>query len=290
MSKQVGKNNSPEAVRNILKHANDEMHRQISPPNNNTVVVATHNRDDPRKFTIVADSEYDRQLEGVELVFSNLEDYKRVFPELSAPPPVMLAPNMEMDRKRGVAVPIHKDPYKIHSIVASPQPKNPQANAITNVLNSNDGEYWSVKMAAAERPPMVIMDLGRDSEIGTVWVKWHMAKERRTKFTVAVATEEQYDSSSRVFTVIDRLNGKYSSGTTEDFEPYNLSDDPDMLVVGRYLMLKITGNNADSEWASIRQVKVTRAVSVKSLETELSMANNNGGNSSSSNTDNNSKQ
>jgi hypothetical protein len=273
MSKQVGKNSSPEAIREILKHANDVMHNEISPPKNNIVVVAIHNRDDPRKFTIVADSEYDRQLEGVELVFSNIEDYKRVFPELSAPPPVVLAPNMEMDRKRGVAVPIHKDPYKIHSIAASPQPKNPQTNAITNVLNSNDGEYWSVKIEEG-RPPTIVIDLGRDSEIGTVWVKWHMARERRAKFTVAVATEEQYDDPQRIFTVIDRLNGKFSSGTTEDFESYNLSDSPEQLVLARHVMLQIYGNNVDSAWASVRQVKVTRAMAVRSMETELLVNNN----------------
>lgn len=269
MSQPIEKNNNPETKKRILQYCNDVLHEELA--KNSIVVVAVHNRADPRKFIVVADTEYDRQLENVELVFNNPEDYKRIFPEFSAPPPVVLAPNMEMDRRLGVAVPIHKDPYKIKSIVGFPQSMNPKINGINNVLNDNNDEYWSVK-ATEEKPATVIMDLGKDSDIGTLWVKWHAAKERRTKFMVAVATDEQYNSQNRTFTVIDRLNGKYSSGTTDDFEPYNLSDDPEISVFARYVMLKIYGDNQDGSWASVKQLRVTKAMAVKSLETELKMA------------------
>ena len=267
MSQPIEKNNNPETRKRTIQYCNDVLHEELS--KNSIVVVAVHNRADPRKFIVVADTEYDRQLENVELIFNNPEDYKRIFPEFSSPPPVVLAPNMEMDRRLGVAVPIHRDPYKIKSIIASPQPMNPKANGISNVLNDNNDEYWSAK-ATEENPATVIMDLGRDSDIGTLWVKWHAAKTRRTRFTVAVATNEQYSSQQdRTFTVINRLEGKYSSGTTDDLEPYNLSDNPDTLVHARYIMLKIYDNDQDGSWASIKQVRVTRAMAVKSLEIEL---------------------
>ena len=265
------KNNNPEARKRILRYANDVMHEELS--KNSIVVIATHNRDDPRKFTIVADSEYDRQLENVELVFSNPEDYKRIFPEFSAPPPVVLAPNMEMDHRLGVAVPIHRDPYKIRSVVSPQIPANPNINNINNVLNDNDNQYWSVK-ATEEKPATIIIDLGKEVDIGTLWVKWFAARERRARFTIATATEEQYNSKpERLFVSIDRLENKYSSGTTDDFETYNLSDNPEELVHARYIMIQIMGNDQDSDWASVVQIKVTKAVSIKSMETELKTTN-----------------
>lgn len=268
MSQPIEKNNNPETKKRILQYCNDVLHEELA--KNSIVVVAVHNRADPRKFIVVADTEYDRQLENVELVFNDPQDYKRIFPEFSAPPPVVLAPNMEMDRRLGVAVPIHRDPYKIKSIMASPQPVNPKINGINNVLNDNNDEYWSVK-ATDEKPATVIMDLGRDSDIGTLWVKWHTAKERRVNFTVAVATEEQYNSQDRTFIIIDRLQNKYSSARTDDFQPYNLSDKPDTLVYARYIMLKLYGNDQDSGWVSIKQVRVTKAMSIDSFETELKL-------------------
>jgi len=38
-------------------------------------------------------------------------------------------------------------------------------------------------------------------------------------------------------------------------------------------MIQIMGNDQDSDWASVVQIKVTKAVSIKSMETELKTTN-----------------
>jgi hypothetical protein len=250
-------------LKNILKYSNDCLHEALA--NDEIVAVVTHNRQDPRKFTVICDSEYDRKLEGVELIFNNVEDYKRVFPEFSAPPPVTLGPNMELDRKSGVAVPIHKDPYDIRAVYSIPLPDNPRLYGVENILNDDDNAYWAVN----KNPATIVIDLAKDSDIGTLWVKWYAGKERRSKFRVSVSTEEQFNSPERIFTIINHLDNKYSSGTTDDFEPYNLVDDPNMSVRARYIMLNIYGNTEDSNWASVTQIQVTKAVAIRSAETEL---------------------
>jgi len=55
---------NPEKRKRTLQYMNDVMHERVAA--GDIIVVASHSKKDPRKFTIVADSEYDYALEGVE--------------------------------------------------------------------------------------------------------------------------------------------------------------------------------------------------------------------------------
>jgi len=266
MSQNIVKNDSNDAKKRILQYANNVMHEELS--KNNIVVVAIHNRADPRKFTIVADSEYDKVLEGISLIFENPEDFKTVFPDFARPPPVVLSPNMELNSE-GVAVPIHKDPYTIVKVSSYPQPDNPQENSPENVLE-DDTSNWAVNKSAAS----LLIDLGKDCEVGTLWVKWgDTADKRQYKFTVGVATEDQWsavdketgEKKDRYMAQVVHLNEKYSSGEHDNLDAYSLVVDKKELLVARYIVLKVFGNTKDS-WAKINQIKVTKAVIVKSHE------------------------
>ena len=62
-------------------------------------------------------------LEGIDLIFNDADDFKRIFPDLAKPLPSVLAPGMEAGESN-VAVPLHKDPYIIKNVVLlSPSPK-----------------------------------------------------------------------------------------------------------------------------------------------------------------------
>lgn len=245
----------------ILKYANDVMHDEISA--GNIVVIAIHNKADPYKFTIVADSVYDKKLENISLVFEDAEDFKRIFPEFNAPPPVNLPPNMEMDSRKGVAVPIHKDPYKIRAAMSFPKPANPDVDGPDNVLNEDNVLAWSVN----KFPTDLLIDLGEDVQIGTVWIKWGRPIENKHyNFTIGVATETQMDNKEG-FAVISHLQQVFSSGVFNAYDSYNLATDPEMLTKARYVLIKVHGNTeAEDNWASIVSVKVTKAVSIRSAE------------------------
>jgi hypothetical protein len=266
MSQNIIKNDTNDARKRILQYANNVMHDELA--KNNIVVVAIHNRSDPRKFTIVADSEYDKQLEGVSLIFEHPEDFKTVFPDFARPPPVVLSPNMELNPE-GVAIPIHKDPYEIMKVLSFPLPDNPQIDAPENVLD-DDVANWAVDKV----PASLLMDLGKDSEIGTLWVKWGDTKDKRQyKFTVGVATEEQWsnvntetgNTKDRYMAQVVHLNEKYSSGEHDHLDAYRLVVDKKELLVARYIILRVFGNTKDS-WAKVNQVKITKAIVVESDE------------------------
>lgn len=267
MSQNIAKNDSNDARKRILQYANDVMHEELA--KNNIVIVAIHNRTDPRKFTIVADSEYDTKLEGVSLIFENPEDFKTVFPDFARPPPVVLAPNMEMDNKKGIAVPIHKDPYTISKTFSFPLPANPQTDSSDNVKD-DDSANWAVN----KNPASLLLDLGRDCEIGTLWVKWGDTKDKRQyKFSVGVATEEQWSDvdretgqkKDRDMAQVVHLREKYSSGEPDKLEGYRLVTDTDGYIMARYVLLKVFGNTVDS-WAKVNQAKITKAIVLKSSE------------------------
>ena len=244
---------------------NDVMHEEVS--NGEIIVVARHKKQDPRKFTVVADSEYDKQLEGIDLIFNDPEDFKRIFPDLAKPLPSVLAPGMEMHQESNIANPIHKDPYEIKNVVSHPEPDNPELYGPLNVLDDDDTTQWAVNQS----PATLLIDLGQDCEIGTLWIKWSQGHTRQFKFIIAVASEKQVSQkqgAENSFAIIPHLDEKYSSGTTYLLEPYNLTKDPSILVVARYVMIKVYGNTLNGDWAAINHVVITRAVSLKSRETD----------------------
>jgi hypothetical protein len=260
MAVNTDKLSSNEAKRKVLQYANDIMHEELT--NENIVVVATHNRDDPRTFTVVADSVYDRELEGIKLVFENPDDFKRIFPDLAAPLPVVLAPNMETNNL-GVAVPIHKDPYKVRKVYSIPPVENPEENNPDNVLIDDDSVMWSLN----KNPAQLLLDLDKDSDLGTLWIEWDQATQRQYKFTIAVASEEQFALEPKEFSVIPELQSVYSNLSVEDAQPYNLVIDPNTFTKARYILINVYGNNQDG-WAAIKKVSLTKAVSIKSVETK----------------------
>lgn len=256
---------NPERTKRILQYANNVMHNEVK--KGEIIVVARHSKKDPRKFTIVADSEYDKQLEGIDLIFNDADDFKRIFPDLAKPLPSVLAPGMEMQGESNVAVPLHKDPYVIKNVVSHPEPENPEINGPQNVLDDDDTTQWAVN----ESPATLLLDLGQDCEIGTLWVKWNQGHTRQFKFIIAVAAENQISrkqGDENSFAIIPHLDEKYSSGTSNMLEPYNLTKDPSILVVARYVMIKVYGNTLNGKWAAINHVELTRAVSIKSRETD----------------------
>ena len=257
---------NPEKRKRTLQYMNDVMHERVAA--GDIIVVASHSKKDPRKFTIVADSEYDYALEGVELIFNDAEDFKRIFPDLAKPLPTVLAPGMEIRDKSNVAVPIHQDPYTIKGVYSYPTPDNPEMYSPTNVMDDDETTYWAVN----KNPATLLLDLGEDSEIGTLWIKWYQGQTRQFKFIIAVATEEQAkkkdDEDRQSFAIIPHLDEKYSSGVTDQLEPYNLTTDPEILVKARYIMIKVYGNTLNGDWAAISHVKVTRAISIKSRQTD----------------------
>lgn len=261
MSQNISDIDSNEAKMKILRYTNDVMHEELA--NNNIVVVATHNRADPRKFTIVADSVYDKALEGMSLTFENPDDFSKAFPEFARPPPVHLLPNMEMDNKKGIAVPIHKDPYEIRKVISLPLPANPEMDSPNNILN-NDITNWAVN----KTPASLLLDLGEDKELGAIWIKWNNENERQHRFTIAVATDQQFNETRAkgiTMSEIPHLHEKWSTGNNIDVEPYNLTTNLDELVLARYVLIRCFGNTIDS-WSTINNVKITKAIAIKSFE------------------------
>ena len=135
------------------------------------------------------------------------------------------------------------------------------------MLDDDETTQWAVNQS----PATLLLDLGQDCEIGTLWIKWSQGHTRQFKFIIAVATENQISKKNGVensFAIIPHLDEKYSSGTSNMLEPYNLTKDPSILVVARYIMIKVYGNTLNDNWASINHVQVTRVVSIKSRETD----------------------
>ena len=189
-------NDNPERKKRILQYANNVMHNEVA--KGEIIVVARHSKQDPRKFTIVADSEYDRQLEGIDLIFNDADDFKRIFPDLAKPLPSVLAPGMEAGESN-VAVPLHKDPYIIKNVVSSPEPENPDIDGPQNVLDDDETTQWAVNQS----PATLLLDLGQDCEIGTLWIKWSQGHTRQFKFIIAVATENQISKKNGVELICD---------------------------------------------------------------------------------------
>lgn len=251
----------------IMQDYNNILHNALS--KNEIVIMATHSRKDPRIFTIIADNDYGKKLEGIDLIFNDPKDFTTIFPEYAAPPPTSgkLSPNTERDPATGKITGSHKDPYPIKRYHSYPPVTDPK-HVPENVGDHSDPKkYWSLNKQGAA----LILDLGTDVEVGTVWIAWNAGDKRRFKFTVSVALAKQITKEDKSFTMIPHLENKYSSGETDTLEPYNLSQDPSLLTKARYIMISVYGNTGitNPDIAEINSVMVTRTVSVKSSETDL---------------------
>ena len=99
---------SVDKIKEILQHINDRAHEAIN--NGEIIVLAKHDRKDPRRFEIIADSIYDQQLEGIKVLFENKDEFKQIFPMFANPAPVYNPPNTEPNAQ-GKPVARHIDPY-----------------------------------------------------------------------------------------------------------------------------------------------------------------------------------
>src|SRR5690606_23340166 len=113
-SVEKDKLNNPDTIRHILQSANDTLHQAVA--NKDIVVIAVQNKADKSKFTIVADSVYEKQLEGVVLTFQNPQDYIRLFPNEpgnTEQPPIYFPPYTEYDPVSKKCVAIQPDVHNI---------------------------------------------------------------------------------------------------------------------------------------------------------------------------------
>src|SRR3982750_1205336 len=92
----------------ILKTYNDYLHLATS--NHKYVFIVEQDLADPRMFTIVKDSLYDNNLEGVKLIFNNPDDFKQKFPHFFVAPPVHVPTNTKRNERTGKIEGIKKDP------------------------------------------------------------------------------------------------------------------------------------------------------------------------------------
>lgn len=265
MSGRLLTDKTDQEKKEILKSYNNILHDALS--RNEIVIMAAHSRKDPRIFTIIADNDYERKLEGIDLIFTDPKDFTRVFPEYATPPPSgSLSPNTERDPVTGKIMGSHRDPYHIKRYHSYPPVTDPE-HVPENAGDNDPQKYWSVNKIGAS----LILDLGFDADVGTVWIAWNAGDRRRFKFTVSVALARQITKEDKSFTMISHLENRYSSGETDTLEPYNLSTDPGLLTKARYIMISVYGNTGitNPDIAEINSVMVTRTVSVKSSEADL---------------------
>lgn len=240
-----------EQRQDILQHCNDVMHEKLV--NGETIFVATQCKDDPRKFTIVADGIYDKKLEGVKVIFDNPEDFKNIFPEFTTTIPTTEPPGGNPD---------HVDPYVIRKVATKPKIIAEEYNP-NNILDDNPDTRL-----AHEGELFVILDMGREIEIGAVWIQWLNGLERQAIFTLGVS------NSPTKFALVPGFDKVYSSGETDDYEGYNLSSNVNELTKGQFILIKVDGNT-NNDWSTIRNVKVTKAIAIKSMQTKVKKGDDN---------------
>lgn len=183
-------------IREVLKGYNNILHNLLA--NGHFPLIITHNLKDPRKFSIVKDNIYDNnKLEGASLVFETQDEFKRVFPEFFAPPPVHVPTNMEQDPETGELRAKHKDPYPISHVQA---------------LSGK-----------------IILDMGSDIDIGAVWIQF---ASNDNPISIAVSTEEQYNKGKKFGYISHLINKEHIHE-----ESYNLSKKEDELVRARYILI-----------------------------------------------------
>ncbi len=130
--------------------------------------------------------------------------------------------------------PVSCTPLAVSSAIASGSQANfpPQ-----NIIDNNISTRWANHGLKSS----VTLDLGKESELCSVNVYWYRGNERTTDFIILISNE------SNSFT--DVLTHS-STGSTSDFEGYNLPD-----VVARYVRIIVTGSS-ESDWVSISEIKL----------------------------------
>jgi len=194
----------------IMKGYNNVLHDLLK--KGKYVMIVEHDLSDPRKFTIVKDNYYqNNKLEGARLAFENQEEFNKYFPEFSAPPPVHIPTNMEQDPVTGDLRPAHQDPYYIQN--------------------------------AERQNGKVLLHLGRDVEIGAVWIRFATNDNR---VSIAVSSEEQFNNGKKFAYIPHLINIEHIHEAS-----YNLTKKEDELIKARYIAI-ITNDRIDN-------VNVTKA-------------------------------
>jgi len=190
-----------------LKRYNDILHYYIN--NGRYVMIVEHNLKDPHKFTIIKDCLYpkDTILEGTKLVFESPEEFNRVFPQFSAPPPVHIPTNMEQDPITGELRPKHQDPYHI--------------------------------IGHHEDLGQLVLDMGDDIDIGAIWISF---ASKDNPVSIAVSTTKMFTKGKRFNLIPHLINKKH-----DDNGHYNLADDrqDNKLVKAHYIAI-ITKDRIDN--------------------------------------------
>lgn len=124
--------------------------------------------------------------------------------------------------------------------VQSVRASGDDGNVPANTLDGNPSTRWSAKGNGA----WISFDLGADTTVGAIAIAWHLGSARVTTFDVQTAT------AARPATWTTTLAAKKSSGATDGFEHYNITD-----TTGRYV--RIVGHgNSQNDWTSISGVTI----------------------------------
>jgi hypothetical protein len=106
-----------------------------------------------------------------------------------------------------------------------------------NVIDNNVTTRW----ANHDPKSSITLDLGKEAELCSINISWYKGNERTTDFTISVSNDS--NSFTDVLT-------HTSTGSTPDFEGYNLPD-----IVSRYVRITVTGSS-ESDWMSISEIKI----------------------------------
>jgi hypothetical protein len=106
-----------------------------------------------------------------------------------------------------------------------------------NVIDNNVTTRW----ANHDPKSAITLDLGKEAELCSINISWYKGNERTTDFTISVSNDS--NSFTDVLT-------HTSTGSTPDFEGYNLPD-----IVSRYVRITVTGSS-ESGWISISEIKI----------------------------------
>ena len=213
--------NTADKIKNVLQNYNDELHFRLE-QTADVILLVKHDLTDPRKFTIVKDAHYGK-LEGKTLIFNDPEEFKESFPEFSQPPPIHIPTNMKRNVETGNLEGIHKDPYQIKEFKTYP---SDDVNGLK-----------------------LVVDMGRDVEVGTLWLKFPFGKER---ITVATAKDVELVK----FAYVDKYVNYESKGLTDEFEHFNIED------TVRYLLLIVYDNPKLTDLDMMNNIRVTKAKAI----------------------------
>lgn len=245
----------------ILQHANDQMHWLLK--QGEILLVVKHLKEDPIKFEIVADSNYDKTLEGVQLTFADPEDFKKHFPELIPIEYVKADDTIRIRENKD------KEYYPVAVRSIPPVSENNIEYIPEHVLSDDIDSIWAVKKIGAR----LVLDYGEDIDIRTIWIAWGRGNLRQFKFTIAYGIDKEITKEKKQWHVVPHLQNVYSSGTTDQPEPYQLvkhvkEKESAESIRARYVIIQVNGNTSlqNSEWAVISRAEVSKLLSVKSSE------------------------